>query len=89
MFASSSLTITNNNMTTAQLSQRIDARTTTSYGHYKVTIQYRGKQYSCISTDSMAYDRYMDEDAKGRGIYTQLDALKSFWNECKRKNNLF
>lgn len=76
-------------MTTAQLSQRIDARTTTSYGHYKVTIQYRGKQYSCISTDSMAYDRYMDEDAKGRGIYTQLDALKSFWNECKRKNNLF
>ena len=89
MFASSSLTITNNNMTTAQLSQRIDARTTTSYGHYKVTIQYRGKQYSCISTDSMAYDRYMDEDAKGRGIYSQLDALKSFWNECKRKNNLF
>jgi hypothetical protein len=76
-------------MTTAQLSSRIDARTTTSYGHYKVTIQYRGKQYSCISTDSMAYDRYMDEDAKGRGIYSQLDALKSFWNECKRKNNLF
>jgi hypothetical protein len=88
MFASS-LTITNNNMTTAQLLQRIDARTTTSYGHYKVTIQYRGKQYTCISTDSMAYDRYMDEDARGRGIYTQLDALKSFWNECKRKNNLF
>jgi len=88
MFASS-LTLTNNNMTTAQLSQRIDASRTTSYGHYKVTIQYRGKQYSCISTDSMAYDRYMDEDAKGRGIYTQLDALKSFWNECKRKNNLF
>ena len=26
--------------------------------------------------------------AKGKGIYTQKDALKSFWNECKRKNNL-
>lgn len=76
-------------MTTAQLSQRIDARTTTSYGHYKVTIQYRGKQYSCISTDSMAYDRYMYKPLEKRGVYTQRDALKSFWNECKRKNNLF
>ena len=75
-------------MTTAQLSQRIIADRTSSYGHYKVTIQYRGKEYSCISTDSMAYDRYNDDNAKGRGIYTQKDALQSFWSECKRKNNL-
>lgn len=75
-------------MTTAQLSQRIEASTTTSYGHYKVTIQYRGKQYSCTSTDSMALDRYNDEDAK-RGFYTQRDALKALWRECKRKNNLY
>jgi hypothetical protein len=76
-------------MTTAQLSQRIIADRTSSYGHYKVTIQYRGKEYSCISTDSMAYDRYNDEYAKGRGIYTQKDALQSLWSECKRKNNLY
>jgi hypothetical protein len=74
-------------MTTAQLSSRIDASRTSSYGHYKVTIQFRGKEYSCISSDSMAYDRYLDDDAK-RGHYTQRDALTSFWNECKRKNNL-
>jgi hypothetical protein len=83
------LPITITDMTTAQLSQRIIADRTSSYGHYKVTIQYRGKEYSCISTDSMAYDRYNDEDAKGRGIYTQKDALQSLWSECKRKNNLF
>ena len=79
-------TKTENKMTTSELSRRIEASTTTSYGHYKVTIKYRGKQYSCTSTDSMAYDRYNDEDSK---IGVQRDALKSFWNECKRKNNLY
>lgn len=74
-------------MTTAQLSSRIDARTTTSYGHYKVTIKYRGKQYSCITTNALAYDKYMDEDAKG--FYNQRRALLALWNECKRKNNLY
>ena len=75
-------------MTTAELSSRIDASRTSSYGHYKVTIQFRGKEYSCISSDSMAYDRYLDDDEATRGHYTQRDALTSFWNECKRKNNL-
>jgi hypothetical protein len=74
-------------MNISELLQRIDARKTTSYGHYKVTIQYRGKEYSCISTDSQAFDRYLDGDAT-RGHYTQKDALKAFWNECKRRNNL-
>jgi len=73
-------------MKTAELSKRITAERTSSYGHYKVTIQYRGKQYTCLSTDSMAYDRYNDEDSQ-RGV--QRDSLKSFWNETKRKNNLY
>ena len=73
-------------MTTAELLQRIIADKTSSYGHYKVTIIFRGKQYSCTSTNSMAYDRYNDEDAP-KGV--QKDALKSFWNECKRKNGLY
>ena len=76
-------------MTTSELSQRIIADRTHSYGHYKVTIQYRGKQYSCTSTDSMAYDRYLYKPISKRGVYTQRDALKSLWNECKRKNNLY
>lgn len=75
-------------MTTQELLNRIDACTTTSYGHYKVTIQYRGKKYSCITTNSEAYDRYNDEERKGNRYYSQLDALKDLWRECKRKNNL-
>lgn len=70
-------------MTTHELSQRIMASKTSSYGHYKVEILFRGKWRAFTSTDSMAYDRYNDEDAK-RGHYTQRDALRSFWNEGKR-----
>lgn len=73
-------------MNTTELLQRIDVRTTTSYGHYRVTIRYRGKQYSCITTNSLAYDRHLDEDS--RGLYTQKTALKTLWIECKRKNGL-
>lgn len=74
-------------MKTSELQQRIDVRTTTSYGHYKVTIEYRGKQYSCITTDALAYDRYLDDDAKGK-LYTARTACLALWRECKRKNNL-
>ena len=75
-------------MTTQQFLERIDVRKTISYGHYKVTIQYKGRQYSCISTDSVAYDRHLDEDSRGK-LYTQKAALQTLWNECKRKNNLY
>lgn len=73
-------------MTTQELLNRIDVCKTSSYGHYKVTITFRNKKYTCISTDSLAYDKYLDEDAKG--IYTQRIALENLWRECKRKNNL-
>ena len=78
-------------MTTAQLSQRIDVVCITSY-HFKVTIVHRNKKYVCITNNAAAIDRHHDDDAKGphfKGIYTQKDALRSLWSECKRKNNLF
>jgi hypothetical protein len=74
-------------MTISELSQKVMATKTSSYGHYKVEILFRGKWRSFTSTDSMAYDRYNDDDAI-RGHYTQKDALESFWNEGKRKLNL-
>jgi len=73
-------------MTTQQLLERVNVIGTSSYGHYKVSIIYRGKKYYCTTTNSLAYDIYLDEDSKG--IYTQKFALKTLWNECKRKNNL-
>jgi hypothetical protein len=73
-------------MTTQELKNRVFMNKTSSYGHYKIIIIYRGIVYTCITTNSMAYDRY-DDDQAPRGI--QKDALKSLWNECKRKNNLY
>ena len=73
-------------MTTKQLSERVYCGLTTSHGHYKVEITYRGKNYSCVTTNSLAYDYYKDEDASG--FYTQREALQSLWDECKRKNGL-
>jgi hypothetical protein len=67
-------------MTTQQLSTRIDLRLT-SYGHYRVTIQYRGKQYSCTTTNTMAVDRINSDEP-------DKSALLSLWNECKSANNL-
>jgi hypothetical protein len=78
-------------MTVSELSQRINVVSTTSYGHFRVTIEYRNKKYSCITNNAPAVDRHDDDDAKGphfKGIYTQKDALETLWSECKRKNNL-
>lgn len=79
-------------MNTSELSQRVMVSGTSSYGHYKVEILYRGKWYKCTTNNSVAVDRHDDEDAKGphcQRICTQKEALKTLWNECKRKNNLY
>lgn len=55
------------------------------YSSYKITIEYRGKDYNCISNNSLAYDSWLI----GGGEYTEKQALMAFWNECKRKNNLY
>ena len=55
------------------------------YGTYSITIRYRRKTYSCTSHNSLAYDAC---DDKGAFFYTSKQAYKSFWDECKRKNNL-
>jgi hypothetical protein len=67
-------------MTTQQLSTRIDLRLS-SYGHYRVTIQYRNKQYSCTTTNTKAVDRINSDEPN-------KSALLSLWNECKSANNL-
>jgi len=67
-------------MTTVELYKRIDLDLI-YYGHYRVVIKYRGKQYSCISTNTKAVDRINSDEP-------DKSALLSLWNECKRANNL-
>jgi len=62
-----------------------------SYGHNKVTIIFRGKEYKCISTNTQATDRIKDDnEGLDRNSYytTKKEAYLSLYNEVKRANNL-
>lgn len=57
------------------------------YGHYKVIIQYRAKEYKCTTTNMEAIDAAREGDnIKGR--LTRKQAFLSLYNECKLANNL-
>jgi hypothetical protein len=61
------------------------------YGHNKVSIIYRGKEYRCISTNTHATDRIKDDNAGlDRNSYykTKKQAYLSLYNEVKAANNL-
>ena len=61
------------------------------YGHNKVTIKFRGKEYKCTSTNTRATDRIKDDnEGLDRNSYytTKKEAYLSLYNEVKRANNL-
>lgn len=79
-------------MTTQELKDRISI-SFSGYGHYKVTIEYRGKIYSCTSNNTLARDRitgYADDvpERAVKDFYTYKGALLAFYEECKHKNGL-
>lgn len=77
-------------MTTAELRDRVRV-TKSGYGQYEVRIMYRGKEYRCHSTNSLAYDRLDDADHGERWEkmgYNNKRAWQAFYDECKRKNSI-
>ena len=81
-------------MNAEELRNRIQVRWK-GYGTYEVTIEYRNKYYRCTSHNSLAYDRINVDgtecygDRQEVGTYTYKSALQSFYDECKRKNDLY
>lgn len=71
-------------MTIKELKKRVRFRHSGGYCQYIITIEYRGKEYSCQSNNAPAYDWYNDDSNPRK----QSKALREAWNECKRKNNL-
>lgn len=72
--------------------KKISILSTTSYGHFNITIEYRRKLYYAITTNTQAIDRYRYSDVsdlvrKEYGM-TKKQALMQLYNECKTKNNL-
>jgi hypothetical protein len=77
-------------MNTQQLQRKVSFGFS-GYGHNKVVITYRGKQYKFTSTDTDATDRIMDDDDginNDKYYKTKKQAFMSLYNECKRANNL-
>lgn len=61
------------------------------YGHFRVTVGYRGKQYSAVTTNTRAIDRYNNDDISKKRIelnYTQAQAAKALYKEVKRAHSL-
>lgn len=76
-------------LTEAQLRERMVVRRGSWYGHYEVEITYRGKKYTCTSTNSLAWDMNDWNPGEPRAWYSSArQALQAFYDECKRKNGL-
>ena len=76
-------------MTEIQLSERIRSISPCGYGHWRVTIKFRGKEYSCITTNAPAYDMRNWERGEPKNFYnSRKQALKALYDECVRKNEL-
>lgn len=76
-------------MTTQQLKDRISTKFA-GHGHFKLEINFRGKKYSCTTTNTMAIDKIGRDDKRTPKRYytTDKQALASLWNECKAKNDI-
>lgn len=76
-------------MTEFQLSQRIRSIAPCGYGHWRVVIKFRGKEYSCVTTNSAAYDMRNWEKGEPKTYYnSRKQALKALYDECVMKNEL-
>ena len=62
------------------------------YGTYRVTINYRNKEYSCTTHNTLATDRIKDRyeipERKKDNWYTYGEAVRALWEECKQKNGI-
>lgn len=78
-------------MTLKELSERVRNQWVGS-GTHRVYIIYRGKEYTCLTHNTLATDRlrhcYEIESRCIEGGGTEKQAYLALWNECKRKNNL-
>jgi hypothetical protein len=62
---------------------------TTSYGHYKIGIQFRdGKYYETITTDSMTYDDYNSDEFTVADQKKVRRAEKSLIRKVKKAHDL-
>ncbi len=73
-------------MNTKKLQEKVKFMGIESYGHFKVKITYRNKDYFFTTTNSLAIDRLQDGDEYGYNkFYTYKQALKALLEEGKKR----
>lgn len=75
-------------MTLRELEERVEVQRIYT-AQYQVKITYRGKEYTCRSNNTLAYDTlvsYWNGDKVGYFYRTPKQAYMSFYLECKRAN---
>ena len=76
-------------MTTKELEKRVKVLGTCGYGHKKILVTYRGKDYEFTTTNTLATDRISDKNDVPlkyfSNFYTYKQALESLWSEFKIK----
>lgn len=79
-------------MTLKELKDNVKVQPTSCYGIYKVTIYYRGKKYTCLTTNSDCYDMVKSaniyDDKHKYMWHTLKQAYQRLWDECKDFNGL-
>lgn len=77
-------------LTDQKLRDRLTVRPGCTHGQYIVEIKYRGKTYTCTSTNSLAWDKIYYGIAVPWSSYydNERQAMQAFYDECKTKNNL-
>lgn len=59
------------------------------HGHYRVTIEFRGKSYSATTDNMPLVDAYKNNEGReNQGGFTKRQASIALFNEVKRANNL-
>ena len=74
-----------------ELKDKVQSIEKVGYGHWRVTIKYRNKSYSCTTNNCMAVDATSyDEREKRSGYFypTCKKGYEALYNECLRANNL-
>ena len=79
-------------MSIDELKKRIGITERPGYNSYRVEVEWYGRTYWCISTNSLAWDRIQSDNTipanKSVGTYTLRQAYIAFRDECLRKNGL-
>lgn len=78
-------------MTTQELNDRVKRIAPSGHGTWKVTIKYRGKEYSAYTHNSLAIDRLSNDGMPSNQNdygYTYKQALQTIYDEVVKYHDL-